>query len=158
VFSPPLHSGMDMSKPILLVESNEDDAKILKTAFVKAHVLNPADVIVNEGEARQYLMQDGAANAQEHLPALAILALPHPTLRDFSLLRWIRSQPELQALQVLVLSGINIGHEDAKEHELGSDCYSEKLTDFPSTVQLAKRLDERFLKPLSSKCGVASSG
>ncbi len=139
---------METSRHILLVERNPDDAQILKTAFRKARVPNPVDVVVNEEEARQYLMQDGAASGPEHLPALAILALPLPTYEDFSLLRWIRSRPELQALQVFVLSGVSIEHEEAEAHALGSNCYGEKPPDFPGTVQLAGHLAERFLKPL----------
>ena len=130
---------------ILLAESNSQDAYLLEAAFQAAHIENPVEVISTERESMEYLLRNGGVGPRE-LPALVILAMPLPFLNNFRLLRWIRAQPELHALQVFVLAAVEIRDEDIKAHELGSDRYGVKPRDFSGLVELVQRLEKRFLK------------
>ncbi|HVV71233.1 MAG TPA: hypothetical protein VHI52_07020 [Verrucomicrobiae bacterium] len=138
---------------ILLVESDPDDARLLKAAFDAARIMNPIEVATSERAAMDYFRPDGAPLEPSRLPALTILALRLPILNNFRLLRWIRSQPELREISLFVLAGVGLSEEDTKAHELGSDCYGEKPADFSGTVQLVKMLEQKFLNPHVGHCG-----
>jgi DNA-binding response OmpR family regulator len=134
-------------KHILLVESSPKDAQLLQTAFVAAQIPNPIEVVTSEESAMDYLQRDGAPLSPSQLPVLTILALPLPIFNNFRLLRWIRSQPDLGPMPIFVLAGVAISEEDVRAHQLGSNSYGEKPTDFGETIRLAKFLEEKFLKP-----------
>jgi len=91
---------------ILLAEDREDEVLLLRHAFAKAGLLNPLHVVPNGEEAIHYLQGEGKyANRDEYpLPALVLLDLKMPRVDGFEVLRWIRQQPGLSALRVVVLT------------------------------------------------------
>jgi len=90
----------------LLVEDNADDVVLIQRAFAKAKVLNPLQITRRGEEAIEYLSGTGKySNRSEFpLPALVLLDLNMPGLNGFDVLRWIREQPGLVTLRVVVLT------------------------------------------------------
>lgn len=91
---------------ILLAEDNEDHVFFIRRAFRQAGLLNPLHV-VNDGEqAIAYLTGEGKyANREEYpLPCLLLLDLKMPNKNGFQVLEWLRHQPSLAALRVVVLT------------------------------------------------------
>jgi CheY-like chemotaxis protein len=89
---------------ILLVEDLADDVLLIRRAFEKAKVINPIHVVPNGEEAISYLNGSGkyANRAEYPLPDLVLLDLKMPGIDGFEVLRWIRQQPGLSSLRVVV--------------------------------------------------------
>src|SRR5579885_1437679 len=90
----------------LLVEDADTDAVLIRRAFSKGNIVNPLQVVTNGLEAIAYLKGEGryANRAEFPLPELVLLDLKLPGMDGFQVLRWIRQQPELKALRVVVLT------------------------------------------------------
>ena len=95
-----------MSNTILLVEDEENDVFFLKHAFEEVGVLNPLRVAQDGQEALDYLSGRGEYADRERfpLPCLILLDLKLPRVMGFEVLQWIREQPALKTLIVVVLS------------------------------------------------------
>src|ERR1700683_619023 len=93
-------------KPILYAEDEENDAFFLQRAFVQAAVGNPLVVVRNGQEAIDYCTGSGRfSNRDEHpLPCLVLLDLNMPRISGIEVLNWIRSQPSISNLPVIVLT------------------------------------------------------
>jgi CheY-like chemotaxis protein len=96
-----------MERPILIVDDSDDDARLLALELKRAGVVNPI-VTVNSGpEAIDYL--EGAkafANRAEHpIPSVMFLDLKMPGVDGYYVLNWVRKQPQLKSMLVVVLSG-----------------------------------------------------
>src|SRR6516225_8524692 len=91
----------------LLVEDDSGDALLIRRAFVQAKVLNPVQVVSSGEEAIAYLSGTGryANRAEFPLPELVLLDLKMPGIDGFEVLRWIRAQPGIRGMRVVVLSG-----------------------------------------------------
>src|SRR5215475_12782626 len=91
---------------ILLAEDEEDYVLLIRSAFAKANIPNPLYVVSNGQEAISYLKGDGkyANRAEYPLPDLFLLDLKMPRVNGFEVLQWLRSQPGLAPLRVLVLT------------------------------------------------------
>jgi DNA-binding response OmpR family regulator len=91
---------------ILLVENDENDALLIRRTFAKAAVPYVHRVVRNADAAVSYLKGDGSyANRKKYpLPDLVLLDLKLPDKDGFEVLKWIRNQPELKALRVVVLT------------------------------------------------------
>ena len=94
---------------ILLAEDSEDDVLLVRRAFAKANFLNVLHVVSNGEEAIAYLQGEGQyANRENYpLPSLLLLDWKMPRKGGFEVLQWIRQQPGLSLLRVVVLTAAN---------------------------------------------------
>jgi CheY-like chemotaxis protein len=117
---------------ILLVEDNADDAALLRRAFIKARVMNPLHLARTGEEAIAYLGGSGRyANRSEFaLPSLVLLDLKMPGMDGFDVLRWIRQDPTLKALRVVVLSSSDDMRDVNTAYKLGANSFLIKPADF----------------------------
>src|SRR5258708_22118930 len=92
---------------VLLVEDCEEDVNLLLHSFKHWGVTNPVRVVTDGQQAMDYLMGVGIYADREHhpLPIAVLLDLYLPGMVGLLLLGWIRSQPDLATLPVVVLSG-----------------------------------------------------
>ena len=92
------------SKIVLVVEDNQDDVELLQAAARTA----PEAVsfhIVRDGEQALAYLQGESPFADRHahpFPHLVLLDLALPGIDGFTVLSWIRQQPELNELKVFV--------------------------------------------------------
>src|SRR3954469_13847902 len=102
-----------LEKPvILLVEDNEDDAAMIRRALKRASIELPLQVVGNGREAIGYLSGTGKyADPEFRIPALVLLDLHLPEVDGFAVLRWLRNQPHLDFVRVVVLTGSLEGSE-----------------------------------------------
>jgi CheY-like chemotaxis protein len=97
----------ELTNTILIVDDNEDDVFALRRALKKASIANPQHVVTNGQSALDYLSGAGpyADRNQFPLPFLAFLDLKTPLRDGFEVLAWIRQQPELSEIAVVILTG-----------------------------------------------------
>lgn len=95
------------SRPhLLLVEDDEDDVFIFRRAFCRAGLNDVVHVLRDGEEAVTYLAGEGgyADRSRFPLPYLVFLDLKLPRLSGLEVLHWIRDQPTLVTLPVVVLT------------------------------------------------------
>lgn len=110
---------------ILIAEDNEDHVFFLRRALNKGAVLNPVFVVKDGDEAIAYLAGAGKyADRYEYpLPALLLLDLKMPGRDGFEVLEWIRQQPGLRRLRVVVLTTSDNPNDVNRAYELGANSF-----------------------------------
>lgn len=124
---------------ILIIEDNEVDLTLIRRAFAKARVLNPL-FCVNTGEdAIAYFKGEGRfSNREEYpLPDLVLLDLKLTGMNGLDVLKWIREQPGLRALRVVMLTGSSATEDINRAYQLGANSFLVKPMDFDTFVQIA---------------------
>jgi CheY-like chemotaxis protein len=110
---------------ILIAEDNEDHVILLRRALKKGAVLNPLFVVSDGEEAIAYLKGEGRfADRYEYpLPGLLLLDLKMPKKDGFEVLEWIRQQPYLKRLRVVVLTTSDNPADIDRAYELGANSF-----------------------------------
>ena len=133
---------------ILIVEDRKDDVILIRRAFLQAKVANPVHIVSDGEEAMSYLEGVGQYRdrAQFPLPDLVLLDLKMPKVDGFELLRWIRSQPNLKALRVVVLTSSEDIYDINKAYELGANSFLVKPHEFINFTAMMRTLGSFWLK------------
>jgi len=133
---------------ILLAEDEEDYVLLIKHAFAKANIPNPLHVVWNGQEVISYLKGDGKySNRDEYpLPDLLLLDLKMPRTNGFEVLKWLRAQPSLSALRVLVLTSSDQIRDVNEAYHLGANSFMVKPNDFEDITQLSRLIQDFWLK------------
>ena len=127
---------------ILLVEDNEDDAFLIERAFQRANILNELRLVTNGQEAIAYLSGTGSyTNRTDNpLPRLILLDLKMPGIDGFEVLQWIRRQPGLAPMRVVVLTSSTDVRDVNLAIQLGADGFMIKPADFLRLVEFSEAL------------------
>ena len=123
---------------ILLAEDNEDEVVLLRAVFEKARIANPLRVVSDGEEAIAYLKGDEPYSDREQhpLPGLLLLDLKMSRIDGFQVLAWIRQQPWLKGLRIIVLTGLYDLHNVNKAYQLGAHSFLVKPIGFTEFVEL----------------------
>ena len=126
-------ASMNENQTILLVDDSENDILLVRTAFKKSKITNPIQEAHNGDEAIAYLQGEPPFDdrAKYPLPALMLLDLNMPMRDGFQVLEWLRSQPGLKRLTVIVLTA-SLREEDVdRAFDLGANSFLVK----PSSIE-----------------------
>jgi len=132
---------------ILLAEDDPNDVLLIQRAFQRTHLANPVQVVRDGEEALAYLSGQGAfADRELHpLPVLMLMDLKMPRKTGLEVLAWLRQQPGLKRLPVIVLTSSNQSPDINRAYELGANSYLVKPAGFDSLLELVKNLDMYWL-------------
>jgi CheY-like chemotaxis protein len=132
---------------ILLAEDRDDDIVLIRRAFIKGNILNPLQVVRNGEAAIAYLGGQGKySNRVEYpLPELLLLDLKMPGLDGFEVLRWIRQQPGLNSLRVVVLTSSDEIRDVNLAYQLGANSFLVKPIDFERFVEISQAVKGYWL-------------
>lgn len=123
---------------ILVVEDSEDDAELLKLAFKAARAKNPLVIFPSVKEAEDYLA--GCYPYRDRLffplPVTILSDLKMPGADGFSLLRWVKTRPELRHLTMIVMTNSNAREDMELAYDLGANFFLTKPTRFQDLVHL----------------------
>jgi CheY-like chemotaxis protein len=107
---------------IMMVEDERDEVFLLKRAFHRAGVRNPILVFRDGQEAIEHLDPRGNSVGRPLSgapPALMLLNLKTPRKTGFEVLEWLRRQPRLKRLVVVVMSDSFQQDDINRAYELG---------------------------------------
>jgi CheY-like chemotaxis protein len=132
---------------ILLAEDDQNDVLLIKRAFSKSRIVNPIACVGNGEEAVAYLKGEGAyADRQRYpLPFMLLLDLKLPRLSGHEVLQWLREQPLLKRLPVVVLTSSRQPVDINRAYELGANSYLVKPVVFEELSTLMQQLQLYWL-------------
>ena len=110
---------------MLLVEDDSDLAAVIAAGFEDAHVR------IDHANTRQSAMEQCRVDR----PALIILDLTLPDGDGFSLVEWLRQQPDLLSLPLVVYSGRDLAETEMSKLRLGPTDFLTKAKVQPSEVE-----------------------
>lgn len=131
---------MTTERWILLVDDNEDDVFLMERAIKGAGIKNPMFVVGDGEEAIQYLAGTGKFSDREKypVPAIVFLDLKLPFKTGHEVLEWMRQQPELESVVVVVLTSSNQPSDIRRSYSLGANSYLIKPPTPEQLVEMAK--------------------
>lgn len=138
---------MSALSPILYAEDEENDVYFLQRAFADASITNPL-VIVRSGDAAvDYLSGEGdyADRVRYPLPCLALLDLNLPGKSGLEVLKWIRAQPSLCTLPVLMLTSSTQESDIHRAYVQGANGFLIKPGKPAELLAMVKALGEFWL-------------
>src|SRR5262245_50218155 len=129
---------------ILMADDDPDFLVLLQVALKNAGFSNPVQSVETGSQLMDYLEGRGeyADRAAHPIPALVFIDLKLPERHGFEVLRWIRHQPELNDLIVVIMSGFSFANEAEVAHDLGASAFLAKPTRFGSLVELLQHQRE----------------
>lgn len=132
---------------ILIVEDHDDHAYFIQHAFRHARLANPTFRVCDGEEAIDYLKGEGKfSNRVEYpLPSLVLLDLKMPKKNGFEVLEWIRAQPGLKGLRVVVLTTSDEIRDVNRAYELGANSFLVKPVSVPDFMQLVKAVNAYWM-------------
>jgi CheY-like chemotaxis protein len=136
-----------MNACILQIEDDDNDAFFMKHAFKRAGIANIVQVVTDGQMAMDYLAGAGAFGDRTAYPQpdLVLLDLKLPKMSGLEVLEWIRGQPGLRTLVVIVLTSSPDARDARRAYELGANSYVIKPADLQKYAEFARRLKEWWL-------------
>ena len=133
---------------ILLAEDDDNDILLLQRAFSTAEIQNPLFVARDGQEAIDYLAGTGNfANRVEYpLPFLILLDLKMPKRSGMEVLQWLRSQPVLRCLPVIIFSSSAHRHDVERAYRLGANAFVAKPSSTEERIQLSRYIKGFWLQ------------
>jgi len=123
---------MNCEQTILMVDDSEDDLLLMRTAFDMADGNSLLQSVGNGEEAIAYLGGQGLYCDRNKfpLPIIMLLDLNMPKMNGFDVLAWVRSQPGLKRLSIMILSASIRTEDVVRAFDLGATSFLVK----PSTL------------------------
>lgn len=133
---------MPANHTILLVEDDPNDVVLVQRAFRRARIANPLQVAQDGEAAIDYLAgRPPYADRSRHpLPMLVLLDLKLPRRSGFEVLAWIRQQPVINRIPVVILTSSAESPDVNRAYEMGANSYLVKPVVFEGLVDLVQRL------------------
>jgi CheY-like chemotaxis protein len=127
---------------ILQVEDEANEVFLLQSAFRDAGIATPVHVATDGQMAIDYLSGlGGFADRVKHpLPELVLLDLKLPRRSGREVLEWIRAQPGLRKIVVIVFTSALYVGDVSLAYELGANSFIIKPKDFSEYLNVARLL------------------
>ena len=138
---------MAATGPVLLVEDDANDTILIQRSLRQAGLSNRLVVLSDGQQAVNYLTGHGPYRdrMQYPLPVLILLDLGLPKVSGFEFLEWLRNEPELNGLPVVVLTGSAFSPDIKKAYALGANSFLVKPNDSAEMATMLKSTTEYWL-------------
>ncbi len=132
---------------ILLVEDDSTDVLLLRRALEKAAVTNPLLVVSDGEQAIAYLsgQAEYGDRARFPLPSLVLLDIALPRRSGFEVLAWMREDPGLRRLPVIMLTSSGQPGDVSRAYDAGANAYHVKPSGFEELLQFVEALKAYWL-------------
>lgn len=133
---------------ILLVEDNADDSDLLLRAFERVGVENPVHRVADGEQAMAYLSGIGkyADRLRHPLPALVLLDLNLPKFNGYQLMKWLRTQPEIKRIPVVVLTESSDAASINRAYDAGANSYLVKPGEQKEVMRIVEQVRSYWIK------------
>lgn len=129
---------------LLYVEDEENDVLFMRRALARAGVRVDFQTVC-DGDKAVIWLAAGPPYCGRPPPRLVLLDLNLPARSGFEVLEWLREQPTLRHIPVVVFSSSGRPEDREKARRLGASDYILKPTSTLSLVDIARDLQARWL-------------
>lgn len=135
---------MKTKNTILHVEDDANDVILIGRAFRKANISSAVEVAYDGEQAVAYLSGQPpfADRTRYPVPSLVLLDLKLPRKSGLDVLAWIRGNPELKRLPVVILSSSKQSIDINRAYDLGANGYLAKPVNFDEMTEVGRTLDQ----------------
>lgn len=132
----------DFNEPIeiLLVEDNAADADLVRDQLERSRIANRITVVADGIEAEAYLRREGRYGNVTR-PDLILLDLNLPRRGGVELLSRVKSEPQLRAIPIVVLSSSEAATDVANSYSEGANCYVAKPLNLDSMKRVVETIE-----------------
>jgi CheY-like chemotaxis protein len=136
------------SVPILVADDDVHDAMLVKMAVQRASLSLQLTTVRDGQEAIDYLLGRAAfADRDSHpFPKLLLLDLKMPRLSGFDVLDFVRNQPGLRQLPIVIFSSSDDPKDIKRAYDGGANSYLCKPNSNDDLSALLKALEEYWCK------------
>ena len=122
---------MNEQQTILMVDDSKDNLFLMRDALQSAKCENPLQEVYNGEQAIAYLKGEGAYidRLKFPLPVLMLLDLNMPKANGFEVLAWVRSQPKLKRLAIIIVTASMRDTDADRAFDLGATGFLVKPID-----------------------------
>lgn len=140
--------GLNRQPIILLAEDSEADVLLLQRAFAHMGVDVLLHVVPDGAQTIAYLNGEGRYARREEfpLPDLLLLDLKMPLANGFEVIEWVRAQPRLAALRIVVLTTSDQVRDVDRAHRLGANSFLVKPVVFDDFKAMVGKLCDYWLE------------
>ncbi|HET9184391.1 MAG TPA: response regulator [Candidatus Angelobacter sp.] len=133
---------------VLLVEDNPSDVFIVQRTFQKLQLPGSLQVAADGDEAVAYLSGSGRYADRERypLPALVLLDLKLPRRSGFEVLEWLKAQPILGRVPVVVFTSSRQPSDINRAYDHGANSYLVKTVNPRDSEDLGRILCHYWVK------------
>ncbi len=129
---------------ILVVEDNEGDRVLISEALKEGRIKNETDFVIDGEEAINYLQKSGQyKNAPK--PDLILLDLNLPKVDGIEVLNYIKSEPDLKLIPVIVLTTSTRDKDIVEAYRHYANCYISKPVDFSKFMEVIVTMEDFWI-------------
>ena len=139
---------VQLKKSLLLIEDDPNDVALFRRAASKAD-LTEEILIAEDGEAAVRFLEARAKPIAEQatgLPWVVLLDLKMPRKSGLEVLKWLRGQPRLRHLPVIIFTSSRERSDIARAYELGANSYLVKPVSFDQLKEMVRVLHQYWLE------------
>ena len=132
---------------ILMADDDEDDRRLTREALLEGRLANDLRFVENGEELMDYLRRQGKfAGTEVPRPGLILLDLNMPRKDGRTVLKEIKSDPELRQIPVVVLTTSQADEDIYKSYDLGVNSYIVKPVTFDALVDILQTLEKYWFE------------
>ena len=135
------------NQTMLVVEDDPYDLKLILRAIEKAHIVTSVRTVEDGAEAIDYLAGTHPYDdrGKSPMPVLMLLDLKLPKKSGLEVLEWLRAQPKLKRLPVVLLTSSNESSDINRAYDVGANSYLVKPVSTDALVGLLKTVEMYWL-------------
>ena len=133
---------------ILMADDDADDRRLTQEALEEGRLINEVKFVDNGEELMDYLRRQGkfAPPAETPRPGLILLDLNMPRKDGRTVLKEIKSDPDLRQIPVVVLTTSKADEDVYKSYDLGVNSYIVKPVTFEALVDILQTLEKYWFE------------
>ena len=133
---------------ILLVEDDSNDILFIQRAFRRSKFNGLMQVVRDGDEAVAHLAGEGKYEDRNvyPLPGMIILDLKLPRRSGLEVLEWIRQQPVIKRIPVVILTSSKEHKDVNRAYDIGVNSYLVKPVNYDALTNMIEALDCFWLK------------
>lgn len=126
---------------ILLVEDNPGDVELVREALGRGRIWNELQVVTDGSRALSFLRRQGEY-AEARRPDLILLDLNLPRKSGMEVLEEIKTDADLKAIPVVILSSSKSEEDIARAYGLHANCFITKPVDYSEFAKAIMSIED----------------
>ena len=125
---------------ILVVDDSDADVRLIKEMLREWTVRHCINVAQNAVEAMDVLCQEGNYHGAPR-PDLILLDINMPGMNGLDLLRWVRNEPSVAGIPVLVMTTSDAETDVLEAYSLKANCFIKKPDDLTEFARIMRKIE-----------------